>query len=141
MHTRPWIKPLFLIGGLYDAVIGVAFLVFGNRIFAATGVEPPNHPGYVQFPALLLILFGVMFFRIAAEPVRCRDQMLYGIGLKLAYCGVIFGHWLASGVPAIWKPFAWADLAFLALFFVAWRATSPARRSESACASVRDDSP
>jgi hypothetical protein len=123
MNPPPWIKLTFLIGGIYDAVIGLGFLLFAGRIFEAGGITPPNHPGYVQFPALLLIIFGWMFLRISHDPVRHRDQMLYAMGLKIAYCAVVFGHWLSGGVPGIWKPFAWADLVFLALFFVAWRTT------------------
>ena len=83
-------------------------------------MEPPNHPAYVQFPALLLFIFAVMFFRIAADPVRNRELILYGIGLKIAYCGTAFWYQLAGGIPFMWIPWAWADLIFLALFLVAW---------------------
>ena len=125
MNTPSWIKLTFLIGGIYDAVLGLAFLLFAGRIYEMGGVPPPNHPGYVQFPALLLVIFGWMFLRISSDPVRHRDQMLYGVGLKVAYCAVVFGHWASGGVPAIWKPFAWADLVFLGLFVAAWRTTAP----------------
>lgn len=121
-----WLKPLFLIGGIYDGVLGLAFLFAGARIFAFTGVTPPNHWAYLQFPALLLVLFAAMFFQIASDPVRHRSLMLYGAGLKVAYCGTVFWHELATGIPSMWIPFAWADLAFLALFLLAYRATARA---------------
>lgn len=130
MNAPAWGKTLFVISGIYDAVLGAAFLLFPRWIFKMAGIEFPNHLGYVQFPALLLVLFGLMFFRIASDPVRYRDQMLYGMGLKIAYCSVIFGHWLTGSMPGIWIPFAFADVVFLALFIQAWRATATGDRGE-----------
>lgn len=116
-----FIKPFFLIAALYDGVLGVAFIIAPMQIFAMYAVEPPNHMAYVQFPALLLILFGIMFYRVAMDPIRNRDLILYGCGLKLSYCAMVFGYQLTTGVPAMWVPWAWADLVFLALFIVSWR--------------------
>lgn len=116
-----WMRTLFVIAGIYDGVLGLAFVFFPGRLFELAGVPPPNHIGYVQFPALLLIVFAVLFFRVAADPVGNRALILYGCGLKLSYCATVFGHELADGIPHIWLPFAWADIAFLILFFVAWK--------------------
>jgi hypothetical protein len=118
--STTWIKPFFILSGLYDAILGMIFLPFGAGVFRRAGVTPPNHMGYVQFPSLLLILFGIMFLRIAADPVRRREFIPYGMGLKASYCAVVFWYQLHGGVPTLWLPFAWADLVFLALFFAAW---------------------
>lgn len=119
-----WIKPFFIVAGLYDGILGVAFLFFATTIFQSFGVTPPNHIGYVQFPALLLMIFAAMFFRIASDPVRNRDLILYGVGLKIAYSGSVFWHQLTGGVPFMWIPWAWADLVFLVLFLAAWKQTA-----------------
>lgn len=119
-----WIKLLFLVGGIYDAFLGAAFLLFGAAVFARAGVTPPNHMGYIQFPALLLILFGIMFFRIAGDPRGRRELIPFGMGLKIAYCGTVFWYQLHGGIPSLWISWAWADLVFLLLFFAAWRRVS-----------------
>jgi len=126
-----WIKPFFIVAGLYDSVLGLAFLFFAGWIFQAFGVTPPNHPAYVQFPALLLLIFGAMFFAIASNPVKNRDLIWYGVALKVAYCGSVFFHQLAGGVPFMWLPWAWADLVFLVLFVLAWKSigASPATQA------------
>jgi len=116
-----WIKPFFIVAALYDGVLGVAFLFFSGAIFQSFAVTPPNHPAYVQFPALLLLIFAAMFFAIARDPVRNRDLIWYGIGLKIAYSGSVFFHQMTGGVPFMWQPWAWADVVFLVLFFVAWK--------------------
>ncbi|MDH3525548.1 MAG: hypothetical protein OES32_18395 [Acidobacteriota bacterium] len=123
---RSWIRTLFVIAGAYDGLLGLAFLFFPVSLFQWYGVTLPNHLGYVRFPALLLILFGVMFFQVAKDPDRFRCLMPYGIGLKTAYCGTVFGYALTKGIPGMWLPWAWADLVFLVLFLLAWRSTASA---------------
>ena len=116
-----WIKRLFIVAGIYESLLGAAFLLFGAEVFQRAGVTPPNHMGYVQFPALLLILFGIMFLCIAGDPHRRYDWIPFGMGLKASYCGLVFWYQLHGGIPLLWIPWAWADLAFLLLFFAAWR--------------------
>ena len=121
-----WIKTLFFIAALYDGLLGVTFLFFAPAIFRSFGVTPPNHFGYVYFPALLLIIFAVMFLQISRDPVGNHGLILYGIGLKASYSGVVFWYQLHGGLPSLWLPFAWADLLFLVLFAAAWRRTERA---------------
>ena len=116
-----WIRPFFLLAAAYDGVLGIAFIIAPGSIFAMYGVEPPNHMAYVQFPAMLLILFAIMFYRIAMDPVRNRDLILYGCGLKIAYCSLAFWYMFTTGIPPMWVPWAYADLVFLALFILSWR--------------------
>ncbi|RPJ29978.1 MAG: hypothetical protein EHM17_01510 [Verrucomicrobiaceae bacterium] len=116
------IKVLFIIAALYDGILGIVFLCAPGRVFEAYGTTPPNHPGYVQFPAALLIIFAIMFAMIARDPVNNRRLIPYGILLKLSYCGIVLLHWLDGGIPGMWKPFAIFDLVFLVLFALAFAA-------------------
>ncbi len=125
MPIAMWIRPLFLIAAAYDGVLGVAFLVALGPIYQALNIPPPNHAGYVQFPAALLIVFAIGFLMIARDPVRYRDFIILGILLKISYCSVVFGHWFLSSIPGIWVVFAWCDLAFLAAFVAAFRSLEP----------------
>ena len=117
------LKVFFAIAGIYDAALGLAFLFFPAVIFAHFGVMPPNHFAYVQFPALLLIIFAWMFFRIAENPVKERNLIPFGVALKGSYCGIAFYYDIMGGIPRMWLPWAWADLVFLVLFGLAWKAT------------------
>lgn len=119
-----WIKTLFVVAGIYDFVFGVIALVASPLIFRLAGVTAPD-PGYIELPALLVILFGIMFIAIAANPAARREFILYGIGLKAAYSGVVFWHQLTSQVAFFFVPLAWTDFTFLVLFVLAWRALAP----------------
>jgi hypothetical protein len=131
MKSMALVRGLFIVAGLYDGVLGLAFLLAGPALFNRFGVAPPNHFGYVQFPALLLVVFALMFFAVAARPQANRNLIPYGILLKLCYSGTVLYHWLNGGVPGMWKPWVFADLVFLALFLWAYAAIPRRQRQVS----------
>ncbi len=120
MRSKTLIPVLFVLVAAYDGLLGAAFLVKPLSLFAWYGVTPPNHVGYVQFPALLLILFALMFLQVALDPLRYRNLIPYGIGLKIAYSGLVFRYWLTTGLPDMWKPFAVIDAVTAVLFLWAY---------------------
>ncbi len=114
------VSVLFYLAALYDGVLGVAFLIAAPALFEWVGVTPPNHFGYIHFPAALLIVFALLFLTIARRPEINRHLIPYGILLKVSYCAVVFYHWFTAGIPFIWKPFSIVDVAFLVLFIWAY---------------------
>jgi len=120
MKGRLVISALFVVAALYDGIIGLAFLLAPNCMFDYFCVAPPNHMGYVQFPAALLLVFTVMFLAIAQDPKANRNLIPFGIMLKTSYCGVVFRYWFSVGIPDMWKPFALADILFLVLFLMSY---------------------
>ncbi len=117
------VRGLFLVAAVYDGVLGLIFLFQPGMAFELFEVVPPNHFGYVQFPAILLLIFAAMFLRVARDPMPNRFIMLYGVALKAGYSGLVFYYLLTTGVPAMWVPWAWADLVFLVLFYLSWHYT------------------
>jgi hypothetical protein len=129
MTNRPLVSFLFALAALYEGALGLVFLLAAGPLFQWAGVPPPNHLGYVQFPAALLVIFACMFVAVSRDPVRNRELIPFGMMLKAAYCGIVFTYWIKAGIPAMWKPFAIADLVFLLLF--AWAYTKLRAGSES----------
>ena len=111
---------LFIIAVIYDGLLGLMFIFAGSYAYQWCNITPPNHMGYVQFPAALLLIFAIMFMTIAGNPIKNRHLIPYGILLKISYCAVVFYHWFSTGVPYMWKPFAIFDLLFLILFLWAY---------------------
>ena len=121
MKNRKAIKALFAVAAAYDGILGLAFLVAHVAIFDWFKVTPPNHAAYVQFPAAMLVTFGLMFAAVARDPLANRNLIPYGMLLKVSYCGAAFWHWSRTGIPDMWKPWAFIDLVFLVLFYLAYR--------------------
>lgn len=116
MKSLTSVRALYAIAAAYDGLLGIAFLAAAPQIFAATGITPPNHWGYIHFAAGLLVIFGLMFLMVALRPVENRNLVIYGILLKVCYVGTVCWHWYAGGIPDLWKWFAAADAVFAALF-------------------------
>lgn len=122
MNHLPLIRALFIVAAIYDGVLGIAFLFAGPAVFAWFEVTPPNHWGYIHFPAALLMVFAIMFAAIAVRPRANRNLIPYGMLLKVSYSGLAFMHWAATDVPTMWKPFAVIDVVFLLAFIWSfWR--------------------
>ncbi len=117
MKSALAVRMLFLFAGIYDAVLGLAFALAAPAIFTRCGVQPPNHFGYVRFPALLIVIFALMFFAVAIRPQANRNLIPYGILLKLSYSATVIYYWIASGLPYM---FAIVDLLFAAAFVWAY---------------------
>jgi hypothetical protein len=79
---------------------------------------PPNHFGYVQFPALILIIFGIMFFAIAKNPLKNRNLIPFGMLLKISYCSIVLYYWALGSVANMFLPFAIFDFIFLVIFLI-----------------------
>ncbi|NQU23577.1 MAG: hypothetical protein HQ567_20030 [Candidatus Nealsonbacteria bacterium] len=118
MKKTMLIRGLFLAAAVFETVLGLAFLSAPDEIFERFSVEPPNHWGYVQFPAAVLLIFAWMFLVVALRPEARRHLIPYGILLKLSFAGIVLRYWFDAGVPGLWKPLAIIDLATAALF--AW---------------------
>ncbi len=116
MRHKKAISLVFGVAALYEGVIGVLFFIRPMAVFRWFEVTPPNHVGYVKFPALLLILFTLMFVQIASDPERHRGFIPYGVGLKVSYSGLVFWYWATTGVPSMWKPFAVIDALMVVPF-------------------------
>jgi hypothetical protein len=120
MKTKQMVTILFSLAAVYDGVLGLAFLLTPSAIFQRFEVTPPNHFGYVQFPALLLLIFAWMFASVACAPDKNSNLIPYGIALKVAYCSIVFYYWFTTGIPYVWKPFAILDFGWILLFMIAF---------------------
>jgi len=114
------VKPLFFVGGVYDLIIGLAFLSAPYAIFEFIDVVPPNHIGYIQFCAAFLVVFSLMLFEVARKPVASKNLIPYAALIKISYCAVVFGHYALGNMPTPWLYFAFADSIFLLAFVWAY---------------------
>jgi hypothetical protein len=66
------------------------------------------------------MVFGIMFFGVARDPVANRNLMPYGMLLKLSYTGLVAYYWLTTDCPLLFKPFAIIDGIMFVLFILAY---------------------
>jgi hypothetical protein len=116
--------PLYYTACAYDGILGLLLLVVPATVYSVMNETPPNHYGYVQFPAALLLVFAWMFWNTARDVQRNRHLIPYMIAFKLSFALTVIGYWLTGDIPGMWKPFAVVDLLFAAAFYLSYRRTA-----------------
>ena len=106
---------------IYDGLLGILYFTMPRQIYDWLGAIFPNHIAYVQFPALLLIVFAIMFFNIARDPQGNRNLFIYAILMKLSFSIVVTIHWINATITDMWTPMALVDFLFAVLFYFAYR--------------------
>ena len=106
-------RGLFLVAAGYDTLLGLAFVLFHAPIYAHFGISPPNHPGYVQLPALFIAIMGVADWLVARDPVRNRDLVLIRVLMKVAYSGLCAVYAGRGGLPSLWLTLAIGNVVFI----------------------------
>ncbi|MEI8021372.1 MAG: hypothetical protein WCH39_24400 [Schlesneria sp.] len=114
------IRLIFVVAAITDILFGLGLLVAGPAIFEWAGIPAPNHWGSIQFAALMLMIFGLMFAAVAYDPVSQRNLIRYGLLLKLSYCGLVGYYCVISIVPSLFRICAIADAIFYVLFLVSY---------------------
>ncbi len=114
MSTSKSVSLLFYVAAVYNLVFGAAFLLAAQPLFDLFKSVPPDHPGYIEFLSLIMMVFATMFYQVARKPEQNRNLIPYAVMLKLSSVGVIMWNWFVNhNMPDIWKPFAIVDLLYL----------------------------
>jgi hypothetical protein len=99
--------------------------LFYPQIYAAFGVTLPNHPGYVQLPALFIAIMGIADYYIYRNIEGNRDMVKIRILMKLAYSLACFYHHFFGALPAMWLDIAIFNFIFIVPYVLFLRARRP----------------
>ena len=108
-------RALFGVAAIFNVVVGVAMLIAYDALAPWLGL-PPQPTVWVHLVALVVLVFGYAYSRVAMDPRRFREYIVLGMVAKLAFVAVIYGHFLAGGATAMLATLVTADLVFAGLF-------------------------
>ena len=108
-------KPLFTVAAIFNAVVGLGMLLAYDPLAPWLGF-PPEPTVWMHIVALIVLVFGYAYWRIATDPARFREYIVLGIVGKLAFVVAIYGHFLAGDATAPLAALVTADLIFAGLF-------------------------
>ena len=113
-------RRLFFIAGVYDVLLGLAFVFFAGRAFAALGISDklPAVRGYLTLLGAFVLVLGFGYFLIARGDLRRNaDLILVGTLYKLAYATTAFYYCSQGRLPhvAFGAVFGIADAVFFVL--------------------------
>lgn len=119
---RGW-RPFFMIAALYDIILGIAFLLFGEQILEWIGMELPPHIAYIQLAAVFIFVQGLSYLLVWTDPPRYLGLVMIGVAYKVAYAGLALWYLIIGELPSnFFIPWAVIDVLFLIGFLLFLRA-------------------
>lgn len=110
-------RAFFLVAALYDMLLGLAFVIFGEQILGAIGMALPPHIAYIQLAAVFIFVQGFSYLLPFRDPLGNLGIVTVGVVYKAAYAGLALWYLLIGALPsAFFIPWAIIDLAFLVGF-------------------------
>ena len=115
-------RKFFLFAAIYDALLGLSFFLFYERIYARFVITPPNHPGYVQLPAIFIAIMGLADYYVYLDIDRNRDTIKIRTLMKLAFSLLCFYHYFFGSLPTMWMNIAMFNFVFIIPYLLFLRA-------------------
>jgi hypothetical protein len=121
-------RAFFLVAGLYDLLLGLAFLLAGEPILDAIGMELPPHSAYIQLAAVFVLVQGLSYLLVYLDAWSNLGIVRVGVAYKAGYSGLAFYYLAIGQLPsAFFIPWAILDLGFMVGFLVFLRAATSRR--------------
>jgi hypothetical protein len=110
-------RTIMLLGGIYDGLLGLVFLVAAGPILQALTVSAPDNPIYLQLAAGLIALMGLYQVMAWRDGVVSAAGLLMLIAFKAFYVLLAVLSLSRGTLPhMLFGVFAVADLLFLLAF-------------------------
>jgi hypothetical protein len=118
----PWMKRLLWFVGGYNLLAGLGMLVFVHEGYKLIGLVKPDLVMPVQLVGILVALFGIGYWMVAADPLLNRNVLLLGLlskalGATLSLVYVAMGRLPWTFVPVLFI----SDIVYLPPFYVILR--------------------
>jgi hypothetical protein len=117
-----WMKYLLWFVGGYNLLAGVGMLAFYHEGYKLLGVVKPQLNLPIQLVGILVGLFGVGYWLVAANPIENRNILMLGFWSKAL--GSVLGlyYWAAGRLPPLFiVVLFFSDIVYLAPFAVILR--------------------
>ena len=121
-------RALFLVAGVYDVLLGLAFLVAGESILTSIGMKLPPHIAFIHLSAIFIVVQGVSYLLVWRDAWSNVGLVWVGVLYKASYVGLAAWYLATNRMPSsFFIPWAVADAAFLVFFLLFIRAAGERR--------------
>jgi len=124
-------KTVFRIAGVYGLLVTFP-LYFLEQKLSADYPPAMNHPEYYYAFAGITMVWQILFFLIAGDPLRYRPLILLSVLEKLSLVPMIVVLLPRQQFPLTWLPPVMADLILAVLFCAAYLKTRKMSQEPSA---------
>lgn len=126
---KAW-RIFFGVAALFNVFGGVMGWLSFEQQLVDKGFPAPNYPFFAQLLFLAVIIFGIGYAMVAADPLGNRGIVWLGLLAKIS--GVVMTYWAVSQGQVPEEPYAvqplFADLPWAIAFAIfLWRTRAAAR--------------
>ena len=104
-----YLKYAYIIGGIYDLLLGIALLFFNNLFISLFSIERPVPIIFAQTTALFLIATGYFLLYSSQDPAHFIFVGLGSIFVRFSYSLIVLESWVIGSVEPIYLLFAFTD--------------------------------
>ncbi|HPC85300.1 MAG TPA: hypothetical protein P5238_11585 [Smithellaceae bacterium] len=109
-------KTFVFLSGLLNGLLGILFTMPG--LIRLTGIEPPDPPFWLMFPAVFLFFLGIILM-VCSRDLENRATLVFWDGMSrvAAFAACLwFGLYAGMGIPIVLA--ALGDLAVALVYFI-----------------------
>jgi hypothetical protein len=119
VHSERLWRAVWLLAAAHNILGGLVFLFLGDWLHAREGLAFPEPPIYLVTWALLVMVFGLMYYKVYQDLYNSRQLVLAGIAAKLLMATThLYYLTLGGGVPRVFWVSVLTNYGFAALFIV-----------------------
>ena len=109
----------FLVAAVYDIALGLAFMVAGETILDAIGMELPPHVAYIQLAAVFVTVQGLSYLLPWRDPWANEGVVWVGVAYKASYAALAAWYLVIGTLPSVFfVPWAALDIGFMIGFLL-----------------------
>ena len=118
----PWMTAVLWFVGGYNVLAGIGMLCFYHEGYKLLALEKPGLNLPIQLVGILVGLFGVGYWMVAANPIKNRNILLLGFWSK-ALGSVLGVYYVCVGKlpPYFLAVLFFSDIGYLPAFYVILR--------------------
>lgn len=110
-------RSFFLVAALYDLILGLAFFILYEPLFAALGIALPNNTSYIHLTAAFVFVQGIGYWFVYQAPNENLGIVKLGVVYKAVFSTLSF-YYFAIGelLHPVFLGFGLLDILFLVGF-------------------------
>lgn len=132
IRRRKWHQAVFILAGAYNICWGIYTVLNPQWFFRYTGLPPINHPAIFACLAMIIALYGLLYWKVAYSPETGFDIAAIGFTGKIlgpigmAYL-VYVGEWpMRAVLLCVTNDFIWL-IPFALYLLDAWALRTQSR--------------
>ena len=121
-QLKPWMTYLLRFAATFNLIAGLGMILFYHEGYKILSMPKPAIVLPVQTMGMLVALFGIGYWMVAASPIENRNLLLLGLLSKALGTILVIYNCVDGKLPYAFLPIVFfADLIYVGPFWKIWK--------------------